>query len=69
MCVIRYIYDSVCVVSGDANFHMERTALTVGSFTQPSVAKALIELPVSVEKERLGTAIPLDSPSTLFCDI
>ncbi len=29
---------------------MERTALTVGGFTQPSVAKALIELPASVEK-------------------
>lgn len=37
-------------VSGDANFHMERTALTVGGFTQPSVAKALIELPASIEK-------------------
>ena len=39
-----------CLVSGDANFHMDRTALTVGEFTQPSVAKALIELPASVEK-------------------
>ena len=29
---------------------MERTALTVGSFTQPSGAKALIELPASTEK-------------------
>ena len=29
---------------------MERTALTVGGFTQPSVAKALIELPASIEK-------------------
>ena len=38
------------VVSGDANFHMERTALTVGGFTQPTVAKSLIELPASVEK-------------------
>ena len=37
------------LVSGDANFHMERTVLTVG-FTQPSVAKNLIELPASVEK-------------------
>ena len=29
---------------------MERTALTVGGFTQPTVAKSLIELPASVEK-------------------
>lgn len=29
---------------------MERTALTVGGFTQPSVAKGLIELPTSIEK-------------------
>lgn len=38
------------IVSGDANFSMERTALTVGGFTQPSVARALIELPASIEK-------------------
>lgn len=37
-------------VSGDANFDMDRTALTVGGFTQPIVAKSLIELPASVEK-------------------
>ena len=29
---------------------MERIALTVGGFTQPSVAKGLIELPASTEK-------------------
>lgn len=29
---------------------MKRTALTVGGFTQPYSAKALIELPASVEK-------------------
>lgn len=37
-------------MSGDANFTMERTALTVGGFTQPSVSRALIELQASVEK-------------------
>ena len=37
-------------MSGDANFHMKKTALTVGGFTQPTVAKSLIELPVAVEK-------------------
>ena len=29
---------------------MQRTALTVGGFTQPSVGRALIELPASIEK-------------------
>ena len=29
---------------------MDRTALTVGGFTQPSVARTLIELPASIEK-------------------
>ena len=37
-------------MSGEANFHMQTTGLTVGGFTQPSVAKSLIELPQSVEK-------------------
>ena len=37
-------------VSGEANFHMQSTSLTIGGFTQPSVAKSLIELPQSVEK-------------------
>lgn len=43
-------FSSALPVSGEANFDMERTALTVGGFTQPIVAKALIELPSSVEK-------------------
>ena len=38
------------IVSGEANFRMKRTALTVGGFTQPVVAKGLIELSQSVEK-------------------
>ena len=37
-------------VSRDANFDMERTALTVGGFTQPVTAQGLIELPTSIEK-------------------
>lgn len=32
-------------MSGEANFSIPRTALTVGGFTQPQVAKALIEQP------------------------
>ena len=38
------------IVSGDANFQMDHTALTVGGFTQPTAAKSLIELPSSTEK-------------------
>ena len=41
---------SYTTVSGEANFHMQSTSLTIGGFTQPSVAKSLIELPQSVEK-------------------
>lgn len=37
-------------MSGDANFVMEVTALTIGGFTQPSVARNIIELQASVEK-------------------
>ena len=37
-------------VSGEANFHMPKTGLTVGGFTQPSVAITLVELPQSSEK-------------------
>jgi len=39
-----------CIVSGEANFQMKRTALTAGGFTQPVVAKGLIEHAQSVEK-------------------
>ena len=39
-----------CSVSGDANFHMSHTSLTVGGFIQPSMAKALIEMAQNVEK-------------------
>lgn len=38
------------LVSGDANFHMNQTGLTIGGFTQPTVAKALIENPQGIEK-------------------
>ena len=40
----------VFTVSGEANFVMERTSLTVGGFTQPSVARSLIEQPSNIEK-------------------
>ena len=37
-------------MSGDANFNMSITGLTVGGFTQPTVARNLLELPQAVEK-------------------
>lgn len=37
-------------VTGDANFSMEKTALTVGGFTQPSVARNLWDQQASIEK-------------------
>ena len=39
-----------CAVTGEANFSMETTSLTVGGFNQPSVARSLIELPGNAEK-------------------
>lgn len=38
------------LVSGDANFIMEQTSLTVGGFTQPITARTLIEQPSNIEK-------------------
>ena len=38
------------IVSGEANFVMDHTSLNVGGFTQPSVARSLIELPSNIEK-------------------
>ena len=38
------------VVPGDANFEMKYTGLTVGGFTQPAVARTLMELPTNAEK-------------------
>ena len=37
-------------VSGDANFSMDHTGLTVGGFTQPSVASTFIEVQGNSEK-------------------
>ena len=37
-------------VSGEANFIMSTTRLTVGGFTQPGVARSLIEMPSNAEK-------------------
>ena len=42
-----YVYSAISV---NANLSMQQAALMVGSFTQPSVGKALIDLPASGEK-------------------
>lgn len=36
-------------MTGDANFCMESTSLTVGGFSQPAVARSIIEQPGSSE--------------------
>ena len=38
------------VVSGDANFEMKYTGLTVRGFTQSAVVRTLMELPTNAEK-------------------
>ena len=37
-------------VTGEANFTMASTNLTLGGFTQPTVARSIIELPANAEK-------------------
>lgn len=37
-------------VSGEANFEMKLTGLTLGGFIQPSIARNLLEQPTNVEK-------------------
>ena len=50
MCLWSDNIISTPTVTGDANFEMNRTCLTVGGFNQPAVARALIELPGNAEK-------------------
>ena len=38
------------IVTGEANFLLESTRLTVGGFTQPGVARNLMDLPSNAEK-------------------
>ena len=49
MCSFLYHF-SCYTVTGEANFTMSATSLTVGGFNQPAVARALIELPGNAEK-------------------
>lgn len=37
-------------MSGEANFEMKKTGLTLGGFIQPSIARNLLEQPANVEK-------------------
>lgn len=45
----EYVLSSVVIVTGEANFTMETTSLTVGGFSQPSVAWTLVEQAGSIE--------------------
>ena len=49
-------------VTGGANFAMESTALTVGGFNQPPVARTLIEQSGSAEIGLSRTAFPVVVP-------
>lgn len=39
------------IVSGDANFAMSSTMITIGGFTQPGVARSLIEAPTNMDRD------------------
>lgn len=70
----------LCLVTGDANFCMDSTNLTLGGFTQPGVARSLIELPSNAEKglsQRFLRIFPqpkyadfetLEPVDCIFCD-
>lgn len=47
--VVTYLYVLYTIVSGDANFSMPSTYLTVGGFTQSSMARHIVELPSSIK--------------------
>ena len=38
------------IVTGEANFNMSLTRLTIGGFTQAGTARSLIQMPVNSEK-------------------
>ena len=44
---------SICYffsVSGEANFSLQRTGMTLGGFIQPGISRAIVEQPANVEK-------------------
>lgn len=48
------------LVSGEANFCMTHTGLTLGGFIQPSVARHLIEIPANIENMNTNSFLILD---------
>ena len=52
-------------VSGDANFDMKKTGLTLGGFIQPSIARNILEQPANMEKglcQRFLWCVPKPTP-------
>ena len=47
---MKLFFWCISVVSGDANFVMSDTRLTISGFTQPGVTRNLIEMPSNTEK-------------------
>ena len=45
-----HMHTLASTVTGEANFSMKKTSLTVGGFNQPGVARSLMELPGNAEK-------------------
>ena len=52
------------VVSGDANFNMMGTRLTIGGFTQPGVARNIIDMPSNAEKGLSHAPVCVDISQT-----
>ena len=55
----------ICVVSGEANFEMETTGLTVGGFIQPSIARNILDQAANAEKglcQRFLWFVPQPTP-------
>lgn len=63
-CLLCIFYN--IIVTGDANFSMNYTSLTVGGFIQPSIARSLIELPGNAEKLGLKPMLSLVFPRPVY---
>ena len=52
-------------VSGEANFSMKHSSLTIGGFMQPNIARNLVEHPMNVDKglcQRFLWIVPKHNP-------
>lgn len=47
---LQCIIVSICAVTGEANFSMPSTSLTVGGFNQPLFSRTVMETPGNAEK-------------------